>query len=157
MSVTFYVRSYTPKSFVLYGDTKPFKEEIKALGGSWNPYLAERLKAWVFPTTRRPIVNAWLDKIAKDVPEVTVEELSPLAIKIKSKNKSGAQTSYSRIVTRVILIEAVLAALFAGACYTYPLLPALSDHASSVKSYAIQVYHAIASFTWKIIETSSVM
>jgi hypothetical protein len=36
------------KSFVVKGDTKSMKEELKGLGGRWNGTLG----GWIFPKTR---------------------------------------------------------------------------------------------------------
>ena len=45
---------YSEKSIALFGDTKPIKEELKALGGRFNnnlrPFGEEsRVPGWVFP------------------------------------------------------------------------------------------------------------
>lgn len=39
--------NYTEKSFVLVGDTKEYKDEIKNIGGKWNPKLKD-CKGWIF-------------------------------------------------------------------------------------------------------------
>ena len=42
---------YSEKSIVLTGNTKPYKEEIKSLGGRWNSRLKdgdETMMGWIF-------------------------------------------------------------------------------------------------------------
>jgi hypothetical protein len=51
---------YTDVSFVLRGDTKPYKEDIKRLGGKWGPKLKDG-PAWLFPKSKQDIVGKWLD------------------------------------------------------------------------------------------------
>ena len=36
MSSAVYIEEYSPKSFVVRGETKEYKEALKALGGKWN-------------------------------------------------------------------------------------------------------------------------
>lgn len=47
------ILKYTEKSFVVVGDTKDIKEQLKLFGGKWNMFLKhpetkEPLKGWVF-------------------------------------------------------------------------------------------------------------
>ena len=56
------------KCWLLTGKTYPHKEEIKKLGGSWNPFL----KGWVFRRSNKAAVQAWLveklvDELADEV------------------------------------------------------------------------------------------
>jgi hypothetical protein len=42
---------YSQKSFALFGDTKPIKDDLKAMGGKFNPCLTwngERKAGWIF-------------------------------------------------------------------------------------------------------------
>ena len=45
---------YSPKSLALFGDTKPIKEELKKIGGKYNPNLHplspdQSVPGWIFP------------------------------------------------------------------------------------------------------------
>lgn len=51
---------YSDKSFVLRGDTRQYKEDIKRLGGTWGPNLKDGA-AWLFPKSKQDIVGKWLD------------------------------------------------------------------------------------------------
>ena len=54
------LESYSDKSFVLRGDTRPYKEYIKKLGGKWAPKLQDGA-GWLFPKTKQDIVSKWID------------------------------------------------------------------------------------------------
>jgi hypothetical protein len=58
----FNVLKYSAKSIVLTGDTRMYKEEIKALGGKWNSRLTnketkEKFGGWIFPSTFKDKVD----------------------------------------------------------------------------------------------------
>ena len=54
------VVDYSDKSFVLYGNTKPIKEQLKELGGRFNMNLRASngftFAGWVFPITKKEVV-----------------------------------------------------------------------------------------------------
>ena len=52
------IQNYSDKSFVVYGDTKEFKEVLKKLGGKWNRNLSDG-PGWIFPNNYRDDVNKW--------------------------------------------------------------------------------------------------
>lgn len=58
-----YIEKYTDKCFILVGGTRPYKDKIKELGGTWNSKLKDGKKAWVFPETKRDEVQRWLNDI----------------------------------------------------------------------------------------------
>ena len=68
---------YSPKSFAVIGNTRPYKETIKRLGGRWNPNLTIG-KGWIFQLTKLPEVEAWLTTIDYQEPnrQVIPETLS---------------------------------------------------------------------------------
>ena len=49
---------YTDKSVVIKGDTKKYKEDLKKLGGRWNPNLTDKegnkFGGWIFSIKREP-------------------------------------------------------------------------------------------------------
>lgn len=47
------IRNYSSKSFAVFGDTKPLKETLRGLKGSFNPRLThpetgEKTPGWIF-------------------------------------------------------------------------------------------------------------
>ena len=45
------------ESIILKGDTRPVKDDIKRMGGSWNKTLG----GWVFPKKCKENVQKWID------------------------------------------------------------------------------------------------
>ena len=54
------LKDYSEKSFVVSGETKKFKEELKSLGGKWNSNLKEG-PGWIFSNKRKEKVQKWLN------------------------------------------------------------------------------------------------
>ena len=52
------IKNHNDKSFLVYGDTKQVKEELKKLGGKWNPHL----HGWIFSNTHKDKVSKWVNK-----------------------------------------------------------------------------------------------
>ena len=55
------LQTYTDKSFVLRGNTRPVKDEIMKLGGRWNTSLTGGA-AWIFPSHSLDQVKAFVDR-----------------------------------------------------------------------------------------------
>ena len=56
------IREYSAKSFVIIGDSREFKDQIKTLGGKWNTKLMidDNLSSgWIFPNSLRENVDKW--------------------------------------------------------------------------------------------------
>lgn len=65
MFTDIYSEDYNDRQFLIKGNTRPYKESIKKLGGFWKPTV----KAWIFPNIERDSVDAWIKKgehIAQD-------------------------------------------------------------------------------------------
>jgi hypothetical protein len=57
------LEQYSEKCFILTGNTIKHKQDIKELGGKWNPSL----KAWIFPNMKREVIDKWLETGEKTV------------------------------------------------------------------------------------------
>ena len=68
------LEKYSEKSFILKGNTIQYKQDIKQLGGSWNPSL----KAWIFPISKMEVIEKWLDKGEKTVEPIKQYFESPV-------------------------------------------------------------------------------
>jgi hypothetical protein len=53
--------NYSDKSFVITGNTKEYKEELKEMGGKWNSKLTCG-SGWIFSLTKKNELEAWLAK-----------------------------------------------------------------------------------------------
>ena len=71
MSNSIYIEEYSYKSFVVRGDTREYKESLKAMGGKWNSRLTDKngdkFGAWLFWTDKRKEVNSWFSKGFPDI------------------------------------------------------------------------------------------
>jgi|SaaInlV_165m_DNA_1040744.scaffolds.fasta_scaffold00259_23 hypothetical protein len=61
------IQEYSDKTFVVRGDTKPYKDILKNMGGKWNSRLTEKdsedkFGAWLFFTSKRSEVDEWFSK-----------------------------------------------------------------------------------------------
>jgi len=58
---------YSEKSFVVFGDTKPYKDSLKALGGKFNSKLkieGEETPGWIFSKKQSEKVQKFLAQVA---------------------------------------------------------------------------------------------
>lgn len=60
------IQNYTDKSFVVRGDTKKYREQLKNLGGKWNNLLTdketgEKFAGWIYPSIKKNDVKKWYD------------------------------------------------------------------------------------------------
>ena len=65
--MSIFIEDYTPKSFVVRGDTRESKDSLKALGGKWNSSLTDKdtgdkFGAWLFWSDKRKEIDAWFKK-----------------------------------------------------------------------------------------------
>tara|TARA_B100000035_G_scaffold312990_1_gene325678 strand:- start:1443 stop:1835 length:393 start_codon:yes stop_codon:yes gene_type:complete len=63
-----FIEDYTPKSFVVLGNTKIYKEDIKRLGGKFNQNLSGNRVGWIFPISLKEQVSNWISRDEK-IPE----------------------------------------------------------------------------------------
>jgi len=55
LTSSFFIVDYSPKALAIFGDTRPIKEQLKALGGRFNPRLTHNEKkqaGWIFQKTK---------------------------------------------------------------------------------------------------------
>lgn len=58
---------YTDKSIVVRGETRQYRESMRALGGKWNSNLtdrqtSEKFGGWIFPVSKMQEIKAWKQK-----------------------------------------------------------------------------------------------
>ncbi len=100
-----YIEEYSEKSFVVRGDTRPYRDSLKALGGKWANRLTdknngEKFGAWLFWSAKLPEVNTWIKKGCK-----TVEGCE------SQRSEKGSYDTTSRLESRISAIEVTLAKL----------------------------------------------
>ena len=67
-----YIEHYSEKSFVIRGDTRPYRESLRALGGKWANRLTdketnEKFGAWLFWSKKHPELVRWIKGGCKPV------------------------------------------------------------------------------------------
>jgi hypothetical protein len=60
-----YIQDYSPKSFVVRGDTQKYKETLKNLGGKWgtnftDKQTGEKFGAWLYWNAKKSEIEEWL-------------------------------------------------------------------------------------------------
>lgn len=69
-----YMDDYNTNSFVVRGDTKLYKDQLKELGGKWNPNLVGG-NGWVFSIKKKDIISKFiLDPVVSKAPEQKTSE-----------------------------------------------------------------------------------
>lgn len=59
-----HIAQYSEKAIVVYGDTRPIKDDLRKMGGRWNARLhlnGQHIMGWVFPTAKLDAVTAYLE------------------------------------------------------------------------------------------------
>lgn len=78
--------NYSDKSFVISGNTKEYKEELKEMGGKWNSKLTCG-SGWIFSLTKKKELEDWLEK--KNNTAATSVTVSPLKVSSLKKNEDN--------------------------------------------------------------------
>lgn len=60
MSIDLSITEYNKYSFVIKGDTRKYKEELKKMGGKFNPNLIDG-PGWIFPKTKESYVRLFIE------------------------------------------------------------------------------------------------
>ena len=61
---SFFIVDYSPKALAIFGDTRPIKEQLKALGGRFNPRLTHNEKkeaGWIFQKSKEQEIRGLLN------------------------------------------------------------------------------------------------
>ena len=115
------VQDYGEKAIVVFGDTKVIKDELKELGGKYNPKLGEDQKpGWVFSKTKKDIVNDFIKQAQQDInsgkikkesyeskPRATVTD--PYKKPTTSSDITVPKELLSNLISRVEILETELA------------------------------------------------
>jgi len=64
MSLPIKIEDYSAKSFVVRGETRDYKDSLKAMGGKWNSRLTDKQSgdkfgAWLFWSDKRKELDRW--------------------------------------------------------------------------------------------------
>jgi hypothetical protein len=56
-----YIMDYSEKCFVVHGDTKEIKDNLKNMGGRWNANLRDNIKGWIFHMSKKKEVQDFIN------------------------------------------------------------------------------------------------
>jgi hypothetical protein len=82
---------YTDKSFVLYGDTRLYADELRKIKGVFNYYLKEG-PGWIFSSKKEVAVRIALKNVLPEEPCVFVENKMPIEKKPVKPYKLSGET-----------------------------------------------------------------
>ena len=85
------IEDYSLKSFVLRGDTKQYKDEIKSLKGKWNPKLKGGA-GWIFSYKQLDTVKSWIQDKVNITPEEIKRDLEAIRKCLLSVTQSPTPT-----------------------------------------------------------------
>lgn len=94
------LEKYSEKSFILKGNTIQYKQDIKQLGGTWNPSL----KAWIFPISKMEVIEKWLDKGEKTVEPIKQYFESPV-VETCNRNLTVNKEGHTNLNDRIDVLE----------------------------------------------------
>jgi hypothetical protein len=81
------IEQYSEKAIVVRGNTIPYKDKLLSIGGKWNKMLKGG-EGWIFPLTKKPIV----EKTLSEPPSVVPNNLEDNSI----SNDNTSENSYKK-------------------------------------------------------------
>lgn len=106
MAETIYIEDYSPKSFVVRGGTKEYKDALLALGGKWNSSLTDKQSgdkfgAWLFWGEKRKEITDWLEKGCKNVERSSFEKSQASSSNFSSNRESHLEAKIDALTKMV--------------------------------------------------------
>lgn len=101
-----YIEDYSPKSFVVRGDTQQYKDTLKNMGGKWGNSFTdknsgEKFGAWLFWSAKRSELEEWITNGMNTITQKTVET------NIKNTPKSSDNISKRLEQLESIIIDVI--------------------------------------------------
>lgn len=57
------IEAYSDKSFVVVGDSRPYRLTLRKMGGSWNKFLKDGVKGWIFSNMHEVEVHNYIEGV----------------------------------------------------------------------------------------------
>ncbi len=93
------VENYSERAVAIFGDTKPFKDQLLALGGKFNENLRrgeEKTPGWIFPVKRKEELERFISTTTASVSVVSARK--PVVVKREPRDsKPGRKELLLRI------------------------------------------------------------
>jgi hypothetical protein len=114
MSLPVYIENYRDKSIVVRGESREYKESLKAMGGKWNSNLTddsgERFGAWIFWKGKQAEVEKWA---RNGCPAVSSTSRSPARTSERtSESRSSGNSTTSDLSRRLGAMESQLKEMY---------------------------------------------
>jgi hypothetical protein len=97
------IEQYSEKAIVVRGNTIPYKDKLLSIGGKWNKMLKGG-EGWIFPLTKKPIVEKTLSEPPSTVPndseDNSVNENKESSYKKYTRSSSSSSGSSEVILTK---------------------------------------------------------
>lgn len=106
MSNPIYIQDYSPRTFIVRGETRDYKTSLRTIGGKWNPMLTDKetgLKfgAWIFFSEKRAEIEEWIKDCRPD-------SLNPLPNEVQTQYKP-VESQNSKLDKIYKMLEAICA------------------------------------------------
>lgn len=109
------VEQYSEKAIVVRGNTIPYKDKLLSIGGKWNKMLKGG-EGWIFPLTKKPIVEKLLSEPASvhdnEPTETSNETISKTRTYKKNLNENMSisevvltKKEYLHLISRIEKLE----------------------------------------------------
>lgn len=109
MSKNVTIEEYSERSFVVRGETKECKDELKQLGGKWNSNLKGG-GGWIYPISKKSLVEEWKENGLTSVstcvsPSVSSSVSSSVNSRVSKSNTDSMMKLLTEINNRLKNIE----------------------------------------------------
>jgi len=101
------IKDYTDNSFIVEGDTRKYKEDLKKLGGKYNSFLKNG-PGWIFPKTNENNVKSFIKKGKRLVTEEEAkqgEERTKHSKNPSSNEKESIVDDIKKMSLKIDLLE----------------------------------------------------
>lgn len=117
------VQEYSERSFVVCGNTKEIKDNLKELGGKYNSRLKDSVNkdatfsGWIFPKSKYPFVREWLeanhgDSLVYEFIPVNNSDNTTSHNKQEKTQGNDLSDQVQRLTERMVTMEKTLEFLF---------------------------------------------
>lgn len=105
--MSIFIEDYTPKSFVVRGDTRECKESLKSLGGKWNSSLTDKdsgdkFGAWLFWSDKRKELDSWIER---GCPNVENSQCIPTSSKSSFTSEGNIKSLEAKVDALTKMVE----------------------------------------------------
>jgi hypothetical protein len=113
------LENYSERAVAIFGDTKPFKDQLLALGGKFNENLRrgdEKVAGWIFPAKRAEELERFISNAKPASTGITTKPKTTLGTTlgtgtIKRTSQSSSKPDRKELLLRIERLETELECL----------------------------------------------